>query len=76
MIKLLVGFEEVNVIYQDMPGRIKGFTSRNENGDYCIVINSRLDQTQQREAYEHELAHIRQDDFKHEFSVSDLEYQM
>lgn len=63
----------INVVLQDMPCKIKGFVSRNEYGDFVIIINSRLNSYQQKAAYEHEMAHIHNGDFDSDKIVSFME---
>lgn len=68
---------EVRVIYADLPPRIKGMLVRtfDEEECYTVVINSRLNIEQQREAYEHELKHMRAKDFDEiDKSVDEIEY--
>lgn len=70
---------EIQVIYVDLPPRVKGMTVKTfdyEGGDdyYTIVLNARLNAEQQREAYEHEVRHIRARDFdKVNTSVDEIE---
>lgn len=47
----------------DLPATIGGYTVRDRNGDYNIFLNSRLSRERQLESYQHELDHIRKDDF-------------
>lgn len=56
---------EVRVIYADLPPRIKGMLVKtfDEEECYTIVINSQLNAEQQREAYEHEVKHMKARDF-------------
>lgn len=54
---------EIIVRYQDLPVSVKSFTLTDENDDYNIYINSNLDTFQQREAYNHELLHIKNNHF-------------
>lgn len=68
---------EVNVIYCDLPPRIKGMLVKtfDEEECYTVVINSRLNIEQQREAYEHELKHMKAKDFDEvDKSVDEIEY--
>ena len=68
---------EVNVIYADLPPRIKGMLVKtfDEEECYTVVINSRLSIEQQRAAYEHELKHMRAKDFDEvDKSVDEIEY--
>ena len=69
--------DKVNVIYADLPPRIKGMLVKtfDEEECYTVVINSRLNIEQQREAYEHELKHMRAKDFDDtDKSVDEIEY--
>lgn len=68
---------EVKVIYCDLPPRIKGMLVKtfDEEECYTVVINSRLNIEQQREAYEHELKHMKAKDFDEvDKSVDEIEY--
>ena len=47
----------------DLPGSIKGFTTKNTDDSYTVFINSRLNIEQQRDAYIHEFSHIVDGDF-------------
>lgn len=68
---------EVNVIYCDLPPRVKGMLVKTFDGDECytVVINSRLNAEQQRAAYEHEVKHLKARDFDEvDKSVDEIEY--
>lgn len=68
---------EVRVIYADLPPRIKGMLVKtfDEEECYTVVLNSRLNIEQQREAYEHEVKHMRARDFDDtDKSVDEIEY--
>lgn len=68
---------EVNVIYADLPPRIKGMLVKtfDEEECYTVVINSRLNIEQQRAAYEHEVKHMRARDFDEtDKTVDEIEY--
>lgn len=56
---------EVNVMFCDLPPTVKGMLVRTFDEDECytVVINSRLNVEQQREAYEHEMKHYKARDF-------------
>ncbi|WP_425755132.1 hypothetical protein ACPW7J_09680 [Ihubacter sp. rT4E-8] len=59
---------ETQVIFQDLPCDIDAYTvaGMDENGEsfYTIVLNARLSDERQREAYYHEMQHIMGDDFE------------
>ena len=50
----------MNIIvrYQDLPCRVKAFSTANLDGTYTIVINSRHSYIEQRKAFAHEVQHI------------------
>lgn len=50
--------EEVRVIMEDLPTKIKGFVYTDGAYNPCIVINSRMPVEIQRETYAHEIDHI------------------
>lgn len=50
--------EDVPVVLQDMPTRIKGLVCLGPDYTPCIVINSRLSVEQQHATYLHEMSHI------------------
>ncbi len=49
---------EVPVILQDLPEKIRGFCCLGVDYEPCIVLNSRLSKEQQRKTYRHEMKHI------------------
>lgn len=55
----------------DLPPRIKGFVVR-RNGEYVIVLNSRLNREQNMKTYLHEKKHIENGDFE-KLNVDEIE---
>lgn len=55
--------EDMCIRFIDLPCRINGVTVQDESGFYNIYINARLSIEAQYEAIEHELTHIKRDDF-------------
>ena len=55
--------DEVYTSIVDLPTSIGGYTIRDKNGDYNIVINARLSFERQARTYKHELNHILNGDF-------------
>ena len=53
---------EERVILLDLPTSVRGFVFLDENGDPAIVLNARLTREQNRRTYDHEKAHIDNDD--------------
>lgn len=54
--------DEYRVRLEDLPPAVRGFVFTDENGDPCIILNSRLTREQNLRTYEHELEHIRRGD--------------
>ena len=65
--------ENVNVILQDLPTTVRGFCIESPDGYHTIVLNARLNREQNVKSYEHELEHIRRDDFHASESVDQIE---
>lgn len=63
--------DDVITRFIDLPTTIGGYTLRNQDGDYNIVINSRMSREKQLETYRHELDHIQNGDF-HSTKTADL----
>ena len=65
--------DEVIVRLQDMPTKMKGVTLLDESGDYNVYINARLSADSQREVLDHEMLHIRRDDFYNDLTIREAE---
>lgn len=50
-----------------------GVITPNDDGTYSIYINSRLDRKRQRKAADHELGHIKGDDFADGKEIEQIE---
>lgn len=64
----------ISVHLVNLPDSTKGFTVKDINDDYTILINARLSDQMQHEAYEHELAHIKNGDFDTMYDINVLEH--
>lgn len=64
---------DVIVRLKDMPVKINGMTILDADGNYNVYINSRLSCDDQRKAYDHELEHIRRDDFYNSLPIQEAE---
>ena len=53
---------DIQVMLGDFPPCVKAFVFHDDDGCPIIVVNSRLSIDQQREAYEHEIRHIKNGD--------------
>ena len=64
---------DARVIYVDLPPHIKGILVKTFDEEECynIVINSRLNDVQQREAYWHEMKHVEAKDFDTAIGTAD-----
>jgi hypothetical protein len=61
------------VVYEDMPGRVKGFNIENSDGSHTIFINAKLNYEQALQVYYHEKSHIENNDFEKE-NIDLVEY--
>lgn len=66
--------EYIGVYLVDLPHGIRGFTRKNEDGSYSIMINARLSSEMQIEVYDHEIRHIDSGDYDSVKKVDKLEY--
>lgn len=64
----------INVFLHPLPCRIKALTTKNDDGSFTILINSRLNCEQQRKSYLHEIKHIKNNDFD-KYNVDSIECQ-
>lgn len=64
---------DVFVRLLDMPVSVNGMTLMDPDTNYNIYINSRLSADEQRKALEHELEHIRRDDFYNSLPIQEIE---
>jgi len=64
---------DIRMRYLDLPYKVHAFTVREDVDSYDIYVNSRLCYEAQRKAYDHELAHILNEDFeKHDVNEAEL----
>lgn len=63
----------VYVHFLQLPSRVKGFSTKNDDNTYTIILNSRLNYEQQLKSYKHELFHIINKDFD-KSDVDDIEF--
>lgn len=65
--------DEIFVHYLSLPANVNGFTIKNQDNTYSIILNSCSSKEKQYEAYLHELEHIRENDFFSELEASSIE---
>ena len=56
-----------------MPLTIRAFTVLDENGDFNIYINEELSDQTKRDALDHEMGHIKRNDFSLPFAARIIE---
>ena len=62
----------INIFIMDLPYSVHGFTKRNPDGSYTIFINAHDSVNVQRQSYEHEMQHIKNNDFE-KYDIESLE---
>ena len=66
--------DNVRVVLQDPPTRIKGFVLPDATDDfYTIILNARHSRETNIETYKHELDHIENGDFYKDESANEIE---
>lgn len=61
--------EEKIVRILDLPAGVRGLTLLDEDGNYNIYINAKLDMAARLKAYDHEVEHIRRGDWQSNLPV-------
>ena len=66
--------KEIIIRLMPLPMHVRAFTMPDEQGDYNVYVNAMLSPEQQRRSLQHELGHIRRDDFyKRDKTARELE---
>lgn len=65
--------ESINTVLLDLPLAVKGFSKRNSDCTYTIVLNARCTREQNQLTYQHEVDHILKDDFHSSTDADTLE---
>jgi hypothetical protein len=65
--------EYIGVYLVDLPTAIRGFTVRNADDSYSIIINAGMSDVMQRDTYDHEIEHINNHDFDSIYDIGYLE---
>ena len=65
--------EDYRVVLEDLPCSIRGFTKMDNDGDYTIILNSRMSLETQRRTYLHEIEHIEKDDIHSPLTADQIE---
>lgn len=58
----------------DLPCTVRGYTALDDEGDYNIYLNARLNSVQQTDAYNHEMIHIVRNDWSDTKTIHMAEY--
>lgn len=72
---VIILVEYIGVYLVDLPHGIRGFTRRNEDGSYTMLINARLNSEMQVQTYDHEIQHIENGDYDGVKEINSLEYE-
>lgn len=64
---------DIRVVCANMPVSVKGYTIRDADGFYTIVLNSNHSHDQNRRSYLHEIFHIENGDFDRKGNVGMIE---
>lgn len=62
-----------NIVIINLPPKVKGFTSLNDDGTYTVVLNANHTMETQKATMMHELEHIKRGDFDSLSDVNSLE---
>ncbi len=65
--------EYIGVHLVDLPHGIRGYTKKNKDGSYTIMINARLSSEMQVTTYDHEIKHIENGDYDYNAEVNQIE---
>ena len=65
--------EMINVVYSDMPTRIRSYVVANADTSYTIILNSKLSHEQNLKSYYHEIEHIKKGDYDKKCSADLIE---
>lgn len=65
--------DDVIIRYIPLPTFVYGQTLLDPNGDYNIYINANLSYEMQRKTLEHELRHVRRNDFRNNRLIAEVE---
>jgi hypothetical protein len=69
--------ENINLLFLHCPSLlVPGASAKDKFGDYYVVIDERLSNTEKIEAYVHELRHIKMDHFNRKISVEQAEKEV
>jgi hypothetical protein len=58
----------------DLPCTVRGYTALDDEGNYNIYLNARLNNEQQKNAYKHEMSHIMRNDWDSSKTIQMAEY--
>jgi len=61
------------VYYEELPMKVRGMVTVNEDDTYTIIINSLLPDCQKKKAYRHEVDHIENDDLHSDRDIREIE---
>lgn len=65
--------EDIIIRYVSLPHTVRGMTIQDEEGNYNIYLNSRLSHEAHIATLQHEIKHIKNNDFASPSHISELE---
>ena len=68
-----LNIDYVNIIYINLPFKIRATSTENVDGGYTIFVNKNLTYEIQVKAIKHEMWHIVADDFNNDKSIETIE---
>lgn len=63
------------IVYKDMPSKIKVITKRVKKNYYVLIINKQIDDDKKREALIHGMDHINNEEFSKSLKADEIEAQ-
>ena len=69
---MLLGFDHIRTIMQNLPPSIAGYTIKTDDF-YTIVLNENLSRERNIDSFYHELKHITENDFDKTSHVNEIE---
>lgn len=65
--------ENVFLRYIPLPATVKGLTIQDSEGNYNVYLNARLTHEANLDTFQHEIQHIRNDDFSKYAHIREIE---
>lgn len=69
----MIDVNDIHTHLLNMPTKVKATYSRNDDDSYSVFINARISESEQKEAYLHEVKHILNEDQAEYKTADELE---